>query len=929
MLLGRDAEAAQIDDLLEGIRAGGSGTLVILGEPGIGKSALLDHAASQSQGMLVLRTRGTESESELAFSGLSDLLRPVLWLLPRIPPAQAAALEAALALGTEVGADRFTVSLATLSLLSVAPEDEPVLVVVDDAQWLDTASLEALLFVARRLGNEGIALLFGARDGPGTLEAAPLPSLLLTGLDATAAEALLLQTGHTLAPAVSRGILAAAKGNPLALIEIPALLTPAQRADLEPLPEPLPVGERLAAAFLDRVAELRADVRTALLLAASAESDSTADVVRALQRLDVGRGALEEAETTRIINLEREIHFRHPLLRSAVYYAAAPAEQRRAHRALAETLTGDRLADRRAWHLALATLEPDEEVARLLEETAARAGAMNGYSAAGRALEEAARLTPEWSPLRARRLVGAASNWLLGGRPDRTSALLDEVNVHEADADVAVEVRQLRARCQLFAGAPLQAGARLVEAANEIESVDPGRAALLLAEAALSCFPAGELAAGMPAATRALELGQRAGGPAQLTAAIALAQGLIMTGRAREASNLMDSILPILERADPLGVHHLTQTPAFSLIFLERFDEARTLLARIISAAREASAPGILPTALLAQIALEFRTGNWVAASARAEEVIRLARETQQVFPLVYALALATEIESRRGHETSTRAYAEETLALGTPFLGDVMYAWAMAPVAHLTLVLGHHDEAIDILEEIERIHRERGITHPALILWRPDLAEAYIRAGRTAEARVCVAALADEAERAEHNWARAVALRLRGMLAEGSGFEADFQEALRLHELAPSPFERARTELCLGEMRRRAGHRVDARAALRSALTTFERLGAELFAERARSELRVAGDTPQSPEAAPIGELTPQELQVALVVARGASNREAAAELFLSAKTIDFHLQRIYRKLGIRSRTQLARLLSERTEPRTREGAFVSVKTS
>src|SRR4051794_14009234 len=422
MLVGREPECARIDRVLAEARRGVSGALAVHGEPGIGKSALLAYAIHRAEGMTVLRARGVESESELPFAGLGDVLRPLVDRLGAVPAPQAAAVRAALALGPPVIGDRFAVAAGTLSLLAAAAEDRPLLAAVDDVHWLDGPSREALLFAARRLQAEGVVLLLAGRDGVGWLAGTELAEIRLGGLDERAAGELLAHHSHARPPAaVVQALCEATTGNPLGLVESCRLLDDAQLAGREPLPTPLPVSQSLERAFLGEVAQLPAPTRSALLVAALCESPALTEIDTALARLGLPTDALEAAEDRGLVRIdEAALRFRHPLVRAAVCHAGAPAERRRIHRALAETLTEQRSCERHAWHLAAAATGPDEQVAAALEEAALNAQRRSGHAAAARAFERAAQLTPAPEP-RARRQLHAAGEAQLAGRIDHAA----------------------------------------------------------------------------------------------------------------------------------------------------------------------------------------------------------------------------------------------------------------------------------------------------------------------------------------------------------------------------------------------------------------------------------------------------------------------------------------------------------------------------
>jgi predicted ATPase len=519
MLHGRRAECEALERLLADARRSRSGVLVVRGEPGAGKSALLEHAAGRAEGMTVLRAGGVESEAELPFAALHQLLRPVLGLAGRLPEPQAAALGGALGLaadppehggsgglkpGPPEDRDRFLVSVAVLSLLGEAAEERPVLCLVDEAQWLDRSSAEALSFAARRLDAEGVVCLFAARDGdPRDFPASGLPELRLQGLDPEAAEALLAGAGVDLPAEVVGRLVERTGGNPLALLELPGSLHPDQLAGRAPVDDVLPLTTRLERAFGDRARRLPIGARTLLLVAAAEPTGDPAVVLRAGARLGVEAAALDQAEAAGLVGTaDGRLRFRHPLVRSAAYQTATLAARQAAHRALAGVLTGEDTADQRAWHLAAATVGPDEQVADELEGTADRARRRGGQAAAAAALERAAGLTGDDAE-RGRRLAAAASAAWLAGQADRATDLLERAAPLAADLRTQAGVAHLRGSIEAGRGVALEAAAMLVAGSELAAPVDPSQALQMLVEASEIASYAGDV-------TPTAELGRRA-----------------------------------------------------------------------------------------------------------------------------------------------------------------------------------------------------------------------------------------------------------------------------------------------------------------------------------------------------------------------------------------------------------------------------------
>jgi DNA-binding CsgD family transcriptional regulator len=913
MLLGRRRERGRLDALLSQARAGRSGALVLIGDPGIGKSALLTDALARAEGMTALWGRGVESEIELAFSGLAQLLRPgVLGLLEAIPGPQAAAMAGALAVGPPVPGDPFTVYAATLSLLAAVAEQGPVLVVVDDLHWLDAASSAALLFVARRLRAEGIALLFSARPGFVRFPA-EVAELELAGLDRDSAAALLGRSARQIDPRVAEHLLAETGGNPLALLELPAVLSEGQLAGREPLRQPLPVGERVRRAFIASVEALPAETRLALLVAAASESGRMDEINGGLEALGVDIAALEPAEEAALVTIaDGELHFRHPLVRSAVYEAADSAARRRVHRALAAALAGAEFAAQRAWHLASATVGPDEDVASALERTALVARGRAGHAAAARAFERAAALTsaPDGE---ASRLVEAARDHQIAGDFSRAAAVLNRALAKTDDPSTHADIQHLRARGEIANGRPAAAHALLVAEANRIETVDPARGAMMLAEAVFPSLMTLETTAALASAERAYELAQRAGGRVELLlTSIFVAYLRVLRGG--EPGAALKLALETTSVADlDVMASPFVHTQAYLFTLDEKYSDACRVLEAFIAAARAAGAPAVLPFALSTFADVEFRIGRWTAARAHASESATLAEDTNQGIWLTHGLVHLARVDAAQGNEQECNRHLERALQFASAFGGGAVVMHAGAARALFALPRGAYEVAIAELEPVAELALRACVREPGVVQWEPDMIEAYARAGESEAAETMLADFEQRARATGRVWALAASRRCRGLLASDADFKPCFAQALAWHVRTPTPFERARTQLCFGERLRRTRRRLEAREQLRAALGTFEQLGAQPWADRAQAELAATGETAKRRDATAAEKLTPQELQVALAIARGATNREAAGALFLSPKTIEFHLGHVYRKLGIHSRSQLTRILTER----------------
>jgi DNA-binding CsgD family transcriptional regulator len=915
-LLGREAERARIDAVLDDARAGRSSALVLSGEAGIGKSTLLRYALGRADGMAVLSAAGVESEAELPFAALADFLRPALGQLDALPEPQAAALAGALALGPPVGADRFAACAATMGLLAAFAETAPVLGVIDEAQWLDPSSLEALLFAARRIDAEGIALFFAVRDAEGgSLAQAGLEGLPLSGLGKAEAHELIARAVDTEpSPGLVERLLRATGGNPLALLEIPAVLTDAQLAGEEPL-EDLPLTPSIERALLARVVALPDETRRALVVAAASESSDFEDVSAAVQSLGMDMGALGDAEEAGVIRIENaQIEFRHALLRSAIYRTAPGALRQSAHRALAATMAAGGAEQRSAWHLAVAAPTPDEEIAAALESAAFDARRRGGHAEAAGAFERSARLTPQPEE-RARRLREAADDARLAGRAENALALLDLARESTSDPSTSANIAHLRGAVEMWHGEPKDARDSLVGHAERISASDPPKAARMLTDAAWASLLAADIAQGRSIAEQASELARGSGGATEVLTGAAVGIALLLSGEADRAAPLLARYRDAFgEEAAPVRGFQLLRPSGQVLTWVEQYDAAGEMFIRTIAAARSQGALGTLPFLLAGLSDLEFRTGAWASASAHAAEAVQIAEDTNETTMLAYALACRARVDAGLGRD-ECRQRVERAVELGAHRIGAVV-AYAFSALGLLELALGRNEDAVRILEGLAGEADARGLREPSVIQWSPDLVEAYVRSGRRDDAERVLAPFEALVAATGRTWAQAACARCRGLLADDAGYEPAFEEALKLHVLTPTPFELARTQLCFGERLRRRRRRADAREPLRRALESFEQLGAAPWAERARTELAATGETARPRNANAADELTPQELQVALVVANGATNKEAGAALFLSPKTIESHLSRVYRKLDVRSRTELVRRL-------VREGAI------
>lgn len=905
MFVGRSEEQSRLGALIDGARRGESSAVILYGEPGVGKSTLLERAMRGADGYVVLRAQPLQAESELPFAGLADLLRPVLHLRERIPPPQRQALGSALALGPASAGDRFAVAAATLSLLAAAGEQSPVVAVVDDAHWLDRPSRIALVFAARRLVNEGVVVLLALRDRD-WLHTTGLDALRLDGLAPSDASKLLNGAGDGLTGAVRARLVTDTRGNPLALLEAVATLTPGQRRGLEAITEPLAVGTALERAFAQQLEGLPHDTQRALLIAAASDTGSTGEIMAALAESGLGGTALEPAERGGVIALTAEyVTFRHPLVRSAAYHARDPTERRAAHRALAAAVGAD---DRAAWHLAAAAAGPDERVAALLETAGATALERSAYAAAARAFEAAAMLSATDTD-RLRRTIGAGRALWLAGDPDRAGSVLDGSLEFVTEPIPRAQIQMLRGATMLFTRPVAETFSLLVAEAERVEPANSQLAAEMLSLATIVCFMAGDPGRAEAVARRARHAAGLDASVAERAARLSLGLAIVHSGHVTEAVSLIESVLAELGPADlesrdgvlPLALAGAVQT----LVWTERVETARALIEGSIAAARSADAATILPYALATLSEIEIRYGSIAAAYAAAAESVQLSRDTGQFVESSFSYVSLARVEAILGHEAECRTLVATALEVAQTTGADSIRTYSTGVLGLLELSLGRPELAATHLRECARLQRAQRMDLPTAVPSAGDLVEALVRSGDVAGARSALDAVEISARDTGLRWPAAIAARGRGLLADEDDYESAFAEALEAHG-DRMPFERARTDLCLG-MRRRRSRR---RAALLSALSFFETTGAEPWAEQARAELRAAGDSQLSSHRTKVSlqTLTPQELQVALTAANGATNKETAASLFLSTKTVEFHLSNTYRKLGVRSRAELVR---------------------
>jgi DNA-binding CsgD family transcriptional regulator len=898
-LSGRATERARLEQLLTAVRAGQSVALVLRGETGIGKTALLDYVAARSEGDRVLRALGVESEMELPFAALHQLCTPLLDGLERLPPPQRDALDTAFGLRSGARPDRFLVGLAALSLLSDAAEVQPLICLVDDAQWLDRSSAQVLSFVARRLQAESILLLFAERDQDEIDELAGLPELRPQGLSEAAARELLASANiGPLDERIRDRIIGEARGNPLALLELPRELSSSSLAGGFALPGGLPLPSRIEASFRRRVEQLPTETQRLLLVAAAEPIGDPQLLWRAAAELGISMEAAAPAEADDLMVVGTRVNFRHPLLRSAIYRAATPEERRDAHGALAAATDSEVDPDRRAWHRAQAALGPDEDVAAELELSGSRAQACGGLAAEAAFLERAVALTPE-SGRRARRALDAARAKRLAGLPEAASTLLTTAAAEPLDELDGALVQRLRGQIALDLSRGGEAAPLLLDAARRLESLDVGLARETHLEALWAASVAGRLGGGVLDAAVAARAAPPAPDPPRVT-------DLLVDGLAVRFTEGYAAGAPILKQAlntfrdeAGRGEQDLLRSWMAARVAVELFDdETWDLLAtRHVQIARDTGTLSVLPATLNYLTGLRIAEGNLDAAATLLDEADAIAAATGNARTIVARLTLA----ACRGDEAEASILIE-ALEREAPVRGDgAVLTAGEAARALLHNSLGNYEKALAAAQQASA-QDELGASSLSL----PELVEAAVRSGRPQVAADALERLAERARAAGTEFALGLEARSRALLSEGAPAESLYREAIELLGRTRMRVEVARAHLLYGEWLRRENRRVDAREQLRSAHELFSAMGAEGFAERAARELLATGEKARKRTPDTRGDLTAQEAQIAQLAREGYSNPEIGAQLFLSPRTVEYHLHKVFTKLAITSRIQL-----------------------
>ena len=897
MLRGRQAECAAIDALLEQLPRAVGGVLLLRGEPGIGKTALLEYAVEGvDEDVRVLRCTGYESESQVPFAGLHQALRPVLDHLPALAEPQRRALSGAFGLG-EAALDRFMIGAAVLSLLAEAAEQSPLLVLIDDAHWLDRASLDAWMFAARRLEREAVGVLIAARNEPGAPDAVGLPEIELAGLRADEAALLLDDLG--VAGVARTELVASTEGNPLALRELAA-------AGPTSYKEPVQLTDRLLQAFGRQLEALPPGTRRFLTLAAADDTGDLATIHRAAPAVGTSIADLTAAESAGMVRVTQgALIFRHPLLRSAAYHGAGLADRLESHRVLAAA-TGNE--DRRAWHLAAAVIGPDDAIADALEQAGRRATARGAHGAASSAWTRAAELSTGVDES-VRRMTDAAEAAFAAGRVEWADVTALQTLPKASEDLQRARLLEVAGRAAFVARNLHEAHAHLLAASDAMAARDRERAFWLGLTAVHTVWS-------MPTDPDKLlatvdHLASLASTSSPLHAVAWLAKWAAVAALGTDRSDYPE-LDPLISRAVDVarerGPEALAEVMSFA-VMVNRDRTASEIAAELIQGARERSAVAVLPPAL-AQLSLsQGFLGRYRDALISGTEAVTLGRDTGQQLWAAYASSALAYLAAIQGDETRCLELAD--IGVGPPGAERATGTQARAALGLLDLGLGRIAEAYERLAGVQR----GPVRHLSAVQRSvPNFVESAVRMGRADEAAEAMRRFEAWAAVMDEPWTDALVLRCQALLAADESAEDLYVTSLASHPVDERPFDRARTTLLYGEWLRRARRKADARHQLVTARQSFDEIEARPWADRAAAELAaIDGSTRQRTTSADGSGLTPQELQIAELAAAGLANRDIAAQLFLSPRTVAYHLYKAYPKLGIRSRTELNDVLVPR----------------
>ena len=907
-LLGRRNECDDLDRLLDDVRAEQSRVLVLRGEAGVGKSALMQYVEVSAAGCRVLRATGVESEMEFAFAGLHQLCAPLLDRLERLPGPQCNALSTAFGLIAREAADRFLVGLAVLSLLSDAADEQPLVCLIDDSQWLDQVSAQVLAFVARRLLAESVALVFSVREPTTSLDLAGLPERIITGLSNDDARTLLDSASvGRLDEQVRDRIVAETRGNPLALLELPRGLTAAELAGGFALPDVLPLASQIEQSFLRRVQALPPDTQRLLLAAAAEPVGDPGLLRRAAEELGIGPDALAPAETEGLIELGARVRFRHPLVRSAAYRAGSPANRHDVHRALADATDARLDPDRRAWHRAHAATQPDEAVAAELERSAERAKSRGGVAAAAAFLERATVLTVDPARRAARAFAAAQAKFDVAAF-DAADALIAAAEIGPLNDLQRAQLTRLRARIAFNRSRGSHDAPRFLDAAQHFEGLDDRAARETYLEAVGAAIFAGRLGID-PTLREVAEAARRTPAPPSPPRPI----DLLLDGVLTRFTDGYGASVPKIRRAlesygDDAEPGDDGNTRWFWLAWLlaaELWDDALMdeLASQAVRLARASGALEHLPIALVYRAGAHVHAGEFGAASVLIDESDAIAAAAGYA-PLKYAAAV---LAAWRGHEQDALSFftwgAENAKGRGEGrVLSQTEYLTAMVYNG-----LGRYDEALSSAK-LACNDDDLGVRNYALV----ELIEAAARGPDPQDAHAALRDLEQRAVAAGTDWALGMLARSRAMLSSGDDADACYRESIERLGRTRVVVQLARSHLLYGEWLRRENRRLDARQQLRVAYDMLHRIGVDAFADRAHRELLATGETTRERIEVTRDALTPQEAQISRLAAEGRTNPEIGSELFISPRTVEYHLGKVFTKLGIRNRRELRRALTD-----------------
>jgi DNA-binding CsgD family transcriptional regulator len=913
-LLGRRREREVLDRLVTDVLAGSSRVLVLRGDPGVGKSVLLLYLSEKIPGWRVLRAAGVESEMELAYSGLHQLCVPLLDHLDQLPVPQRKALETVLGRSSGPAPDRFLVALATLSLVAEAAEEEPLACIVDDAQWWDRASVQILAFVARRLLAERVALVCAARTGIGDDVLAGMPLLPVGGLSDADARALLLANLHgPLDATVVDRIVAESHGNPLALLELPRTWTPAELAGGFGVPDSRPVAHKIERSYVQRLSQLPPDTQLVVLTAAAEPLGDPVLLRRATDTLGIHTAAAEPAMDAGLLRVRGRVMFAHPLVRSATYRSASTDDRLRVHRVLADVTDADVDPDRRAWHRARSTPGPDEEVAAELERSAGRAQARGGLAAAAAFLTRATELTPN-TPTRARRALDAAFANLGAGAFETARGLLTVAGKGPLDELQHARMDLVRAQLAFVSRRGNEAAPLLLAAARRLQPLNLD----LALDTYLDAFSAAQFAARLNDSVALADLARAARNALRRKGAELRARDLLVDAFAVLTDDYAAAI--------PVGRHALMRLRGGtdstrrglrllwqgSVLALELWDDegAYLLSDQQLRTVRKAGALSELPLALSSFVPILVFCGELSAAAALLEE----ARSVQESAGITETAYGALTYSAWRGQARRTRELTEVKLDEARSRregIGVAVCEYAMAVLAN---GLSQYDEAVAAASEAcadphELVVHNWGLT---------ELVESASRTGRPDLATEAFRRLGSKARASGSQWALGMEARARALLGDGDTAEAAYRQAIEHLSRTRVRAELARAHLLYGEWLRQANRRLDARTQLGIAYEMFTAMGIEGFAERTRTELLLTGATVRTRPTQTRDDLTAQEAHIARLARDGLSNPEIGARLFISPRTVEWHLRKVFAKLGVSSRRELQRALSDQDETGT-----------